>query len=123
MVQGHPISESASAAPQNATLLTVRVISQHPPGGRCTLYADYAQVLGQHLPAHVDLLFSEIRDAHGQGFPSLWIDSMPVKPGDGVILAPEDILAALRDCGLADRGDAALAAALEQALERLLDAG
>lgn len=25
--------------------LHVRVVSQHPPGGRCTLYAGYAEVL------------------------------------------------------------------------------
>lgn len=44
------------------------VVSQHPPGGRCTLYAAYAAVLNACLDARIDVVISTERDAHGAGF-------------------------------------------------------
>jgi cystathionine gamma-synthase len=102
----------------------IQVISQQPPGGRCALYAGYADALARHLKASAELVFSATRDAHGAGFPSLLLDGVPIQPTDGVILMPSDILAALSVQGL--DGDAALglAEALEAPLERMLeDAG
>lgn len=96
--------------------LDIRVISQQPPGGRCTLYAGYADVLARHLSADVERVVSDRRDAHGEGFPSLWLDGAPLQPGDGVILMPADILAAL-----GARGMPGLADALEVPLERMLE--
>jgi cystathionine gamma-synthase len=99
----------------------VRVISQQPPGGRCTLYAGYADVLQRHLKAQAELVFSDRREAHGEGFPSLWLNEAPLQPGDGVILMPTDILAGLAAHGVPEETLAGLAEALEAPLERMLE--
>lgn len=101
--------------------LHVRVISQQPPGGRCNLYGDYAKALASHLDAEAERVDSTLRDAHGEGFPSLWFDDGPVPPADGVILMPDDLVAALEARGVAV--PAALSEALEAALERMLEQG
>ncbi len=101
--------------------LAIRVISQQPPGGRCTLYAGYAQVLAGHFRAHADTVVSTRRDAHGEGFPSLLVNGVALQPGDGVILMPADILSALAAQGLPEDDLAGLAEALEAPLERMLE--
>lgn len=101
--------------------MEVRVISQQPPGGRCTLYAGYAEVLRRHLAARAELIFSQTRASHGEGFPSLWLDGAAVQPEDGVILMPSDILAALAEHGLPEDAMLGLAEALEAPLERMLE--
>ncbi len=101
--------------------LTVRVISQQPPGGRCTLYAGYADVLERQLKARAELVFSDRRDAHGEGFPSLWLNGVPVQPGDGVILMPADLLAQLIAHGVLEDAMFGLAEALEVPLDRMLE--
>lgn len=101
--------------------LTVKVLSQCPPGGRCTLYAGYAGVLERHLKARAELFFSDRRDAHGEGFPSLWLDGAPVQPGDGVILMPADLLAGLAALGVSAEERQGLAEALEAPLDRMLE--
>lgn len=98
----------------------VRVISQQPPGGRCTLYADYAEALRQCLGAEVEVVFSAERCAHGEGFPALWLNGQAVPPADGVILTPEDILQCLSDSALETTALDALSAALNAALDRML---
>lgn len=100
--------------------LDVRVVSQHPPGGRCTLYAGYAEVLAACLDARTNVVFSTERDAHGSGFPSLLLNGLPVQPADGVILAPADLCAALAAAGLDEAALAGLAEALEAPLDRML---
>lgn len=104
-----------------AMALNVSVISQQPPGGRCTLYAGYADVLERHLKARAELVFSDRRDAHGEGFPSLWLNGAPVQPGDGVILMPADILAGLTGHGVPEEALLGLAEALEAPLDRMLE--
>lgn len=98
--------------------IDVRIISQQPPGGRCQLYADYAEALGQCLGAEVETVFSSERCAHGEGFPALWLNGQAVLPADGVILMPEDILQQLS--GIAPERMARLAASLNAALEAML---
>lgn len=78
----------------------VKVISQQPPGGRCTLYARYADAIcaatgWSHAIAH-----SENRDAHGNGFPSLWIRDAALQPEDYFLLTPADIRAHLAGLGI-----------------------
>ena len=75
--------------------MKIRVISQQPPGGRCKLYADYADTLARQLGAATETVYSQTRAAHGNGFPSLWLDGVAVQPEDGLILMPSDIAAAL----------------------------
>lgn len=75
--------------------MDILVISRNPPGGRCTLYARYAETLGKATGRNVAVIFSELGDAHGEGFPCLQLGGVAVQPGDGVILAPEDICSVL----------------------------
>lgn len=100
--------------------LEIRVISQQPPGGRCTLYAGYAEVLATHLGARIEVEFSTERDAHGSGFPSLLVNGLPAQPSDGVILMPADLCAMLA----AEQDETillGLAEALEAPLERMME--
>ncbi|MDP2433933.1 MAG: hypothetical protein Q8O33_18210 [Pseudomonadota bacterium] len=101
--------------------LHVRVISQKPPGGRCTLYAGYADVLERHLEARAELVFTTTRDAHGEGFPSLWLNGAAVLPEDGVILMPADVLTGLKAHGVPEEAMPGLIEALEAPLDRLLE--
>lgn len=102
--------------------LEIRVISQQPPGGRCTLYAGYAEVVADHLEGRTEVVFSAERDAHGSGFPSLLVNGISVQPADGVILMPADVAAALAAHGLSDEAITDLSEALEAPLERMLEA-
>jgi cystathionine gamma-synthase len=100
--------------------LEIRVISQHPPGGRCTLYAGYAEVLATHLGARIEVEYSTERDAHGSGFPSLLVNGLPAQPADGVILMPADLCAMLA-AGRDETILLGLAEALEAPLERMME--
>jgi cystathionine gamma-synthase len=77
----------------------VKVISQQPPGGRCTLYTRYADAIAETLGWSHRIVHDECRDAHGDGFPSLWIRDIAIQPDDGVILSPDDICTFLRQQG------------------------
>lgn len=101
--------------------LQVRVVSQHPPGGRCALYAGYAEVLAAYLDARTEVVISTERDAHGSGFPSLLVNGLPVQPADGVILMPADLCAMLAKAGQDEKSLAGLAVALESPLERMME--
>jgi cystathionine gamma-synthase len=94
--------------------MEITVLSQEPPGGRCALYARYAEVLSAHLDLPLRIVYTAQRGAHGMGFPSLLLDGRAFQPADGVILSPDDICGSL--AGL-DPGDAAELAALLEAIE------
>jgi cystathionine gamma-synthase len=102
-------------------LLSIRVISQKPPGGRCTLYAGYAVALTRLLDARAELVISTTRDAHGEGFPSLWLNGSALQPEDGVILMPADILVGLAALGVPEEAMLGLAEALESLLDRMFE--
>ena len=99
----------------------VRVVSQHPPGGRCSLYAAYAEVLAAHLDTRTEVVVTTERDAHGSGFPSLLLNGVPVQPADGVILMPVDVCAMLVAAGQDEAKLAGLAEALEVPLQRMME--
>jgi cystathionine gamma-synthase len=101
--------------------LHISVVSQHPPGGRCTLYAGYAEVLAAYLEARTEVVISTERDAHGSGFPSLLLNGCPVQPADGVILMPADLCAVLATAGQDETALIGLADALEAPLERMME--
>ena len=101
--------------------LHICVISQNPPGGRCGLYAGYAEVLATRLDARTEVVFSTERDAHGSGFPSLLVNGHPAQPADGVILMPADLCAVLTAAGQDEVTLSGLAEALEAPLERMLE--
>lgn len=101
--------------------LQVRVVSQHPPGGRFALYVGYAEVLAAYLDARTEVVISTERDAHGSGFPSLLVNGLPVQPADGVILMPADLCAMLAKAGQDKKALAGLVEALESPLERMME--
>jgi cystathionine gamma-synthase len=101
--------------------LAVKVISQQPPGGRCNLYAGYAEVLARHLGLTTQVQFSDLRDAHAEGYPSLLLAGQPLAPADGVILMPADLLAGLQAAGIAEQDLQGLAEGLEEPLERMME--
>lgn len=99
-------------------MIDVRVISQTPPGGRCGLYTDYGQALALYLGARFELQITAERDAHGNGFPSIWLNGIPVKPSDGVIVMPEDVVAVLVARGIKVEG--ILNSALDAAVNKMM---
>ena len=99
----------------------IKVISQHPPGGRCTLYALYAEELSSCLGVAKRVIHSECRDAHGEGFPALLVKGVALQPSDGVILSPEDICAGLASAGLDLSAVPDLAVRLEAIQDRFLE--
>lgn len=101
--------------------LQVTIISKYPPGGRCTLYAGYADVLAGHLTGEVAVTYTELADAHANGYPSLLLNGQPVVPADGVILMPADLCAALEGQYVSGEVLLGLAEALEAPLERMMD--
>lgn len=102
-------------------MIDVRVISQQPPGGRCGLYTSYGQILAQHLGSSFHLDISTERDAHGHGFPSIWINGSPLCPSDGVIVMPEDVVAVLISHGITASNDLGLA--LDAEINKMLGEG
>lgn len=98
----------------------VKVISRQPPGGRCTLYARYADVISSALGWSHQVVHDNCRNAHGEGFPSLWVRDVPLQPSDGVILSPDDICNHLAGLGIPDEAVAALRVRLDTSLEDFL---
>ncbi|MBZ0105980.1 MAG: hypothetical protein K8H84_10170 [Sulfuricella denitrificans] len=78
----------------------IKVHSQRQPGGRCTLYALYAEELSSSLGLPRRIIHTDCRDAHSEGFPSLLVRDVSLQPSDGVILSPQDICAGLTAAGL-----------------------
>jgi cystathionine gamma-synthase len=99
----------------------VKVISQQPPGGRCTLYARYADAIAGELDWSHTIVHDECRDAHGEGFPSLWVRDTAIQPADGAILTPEDICDWLRQNGVDDSRADALQLRLQAVLDDFLE--
>lgn len=99
----------------------VQVISQQPPGGRCNLYAGYAEALARQFGVEAEIVYSETRNAHGEGFPSLWLNGVALQPEDGLILMPADITTALDGMGISGAQVQGLAEALDAPLERMME--
>jgi MFS family permease len=124
----HPrLNPASSAEPEKvgagetAALLDVRVISQQQPGGRCQLYAGYANALAGTMGIHHRIEYSDIRDANGHGFPSIWINGTPVAASDGVIVMPADLLAAIGTVGVSV--NPSLEPALDAEVDKMLNEG
>lgn len=98
--------------------MRITVVSKQPPGGRCSLYLRFAEVLRGRLGGEV-----EVRNCVGEAVlppPALLIGDRLVAPSDGVIVAPQDIATALAE-RLPAAGVAALARDLDAALERWME--
>jgi cystathionine gamma-synthase len=85
--------------------MTVTVVSKSPPGGRCTLYARYAEAVSGHFGLAMDIHCPGNEPWEGPPPPAIVIRGLVVEPSDGVIVAPEDIVAVLAKVGLCDRLD------------------
>jgi cystathionine gamma-synthase len=101
--------------------LKITIVSKHPPGGRCTLYAGYAEVLARHLGAEVSVCYTDVADAHAGGYPSLILNGETLLPADGVILMPADLCRAVAAHGVAADALLGLIEALEAPLDRMMD--
>ncbi|MDD5328373.1 MAG: hypothetical protein PHX38_00080 [Sulfuricella sp.] len=99
----------------------IKVLSQNPPGGRCTLYARYAEELSSSLGLAKRVIHTDCRDAHGEGFPALRVNGVALQPSDGVILSPEDIYAGLMAIGVDLNAAPDLVVRLGAVLERFLE--
>jgi cystathionine gamma-synthase len=97
--------------------MSITVVSKSPPGGRCTLYARYAEALAGHYGLTVDIHCPGETAMDGPDPPALVIRGRTVAPSDGVIVAPEDIARTLAQAGL---DDGRLAECLSE-LERIQD--
>jgi cystathionine gamma-synthase len=99
-----------------------KLISRQPPGGRCTLYADYLRQISLHLavPVTVSCHFEPPHDA--PRLPALVVHGKAVEPADEVVLSPDDVCARLAEVGIDPdhNPDPDLRRALKAALERLL---
>lgn len=76
------------------------MISQLPPGGRCTLYSRYAEAVSRATGWSHGIVHSQERDAHGAGFPSLVIRDVALQPEDYFMLTADDICAHLAGLGV-----------------------
>lgn len=83
--------------------MSITVVSKSPAGGRCTLYARYAEALSGHFGLSVDIHCPGNEPREGPPPPALVIRGLVVQPSDGVIVAPEDIVAVLTQAGLCER--------------------
>lgn len=83
--------------------MALTVVSKSPPGGRCTLYARYAEALSDHFGLTVDIHCPGNEPREGPPPPALVIRGHEVVPSDGVIVAPEDIVAVLSLADLCER--------------------
>jgi len=78
--------------------LTVTVLSNNPAGGRCSLYANYAQELSSTLGFTMQIIYPDESRKHRP--PGLLLDGRPVMPNDGVIIDTDDICKAIEQTGL-----------------------
>lgn len=99
----------------------IKVLLQHQPGGRCTLYACYAEKISSSLGLAMRLIHTDCRDAHGEGFLSMRVNGVVLQPSDGMILSPEDICIELASAGMDLSVCPELALQLEAILERFLE--
>ena len=99
---------------------SIKVVSRQPPGGRCTLYADYVREISLHLRLPVTVVYHVDATEVGPPAPALLINGEELAPSDGVIISPDDLLRGLADAGIELGKAPDLLAALEAVQERML---
>lgn len=80
--------------------MKVTIVSKNPPGGRCTLYLRYAEVIAEGCGAEVEAVYPAT--ANGIEPPALLVDGRPIAPSDGLILSPTDVHSGLAGAGCPD---------------------
>ena len=101
----------------------IKVISNKLPGGRCKLYAAYAEEASRCFGLSMEIDYHDIKEPHGEGYPSLMIGDEHLLPSDGVILSPEDICAAFEKEGISLQAAPGFQAKLEEIHESILQGG
>lgn len=99
---------------------SITVLSKRPPGGRCTLYIQYAEAIAAALRLAVKVEYPET-SAAGHHAPGLMVRDRLITPSDGVILSPDDVYQGLRQAGCALEKAPGLLQQLEAIQERLLE--
>jgi hypothetical protein len=94
--------------------MKVTVVSKDPPGGRCTLYLRYAEVIADGCGAEVETVYPATGSAIEP--PALLVDGRLIAPSDGLILSPMDVHLGLVGAGCPD-----LLNRLEAAEARFMD--
>ena len=101
--------------------MTLTVFSNSPPGGRCTLYARYADTIARVFDdVSVNVAYPGKNPGSGPAAPALAIGNRVVAPSDGVIVAPDDIAHTLAEIGV--DGAAECLTSLERVQEEFLSA-
>lgn len=93
--------------------MKITIVSKDPPGGRCTLYRRYAEVIAEGCGAEVETVFPAAGSAVEP--PALLVDGSVIAPADGLILSPMDV-----HLGLAGAGCPDLSTRLEAAEARFM---
>ena len=99
--------------------LTLTILSNNPPGGRCTLYAQYAKELSHAFDLKIKIICPD--EDHIHRAPGLLIADRPVRPADGIMIDPDDISLVLKQAGLQSDKMADIHQRLEQLLENTLN--
>ncbi len=104
--------------------MKISVVSKQPPGGRCTLYMRFADAVADVVGGRAEILYPQPQFPFPETplppAPALLVEDHLVAPADGVILAPEEVCAAVVAAGF--DGDAAdLLQTLETAQERMME--
>ncbi len=98
----------------------IKVVSRQPPGGRCTLYADYVREISLHLRLPFTVVYHVEKPEVGPPAPALLIDGKELLPSDGVIISPDDLLRGLAAAGVDTNKAPDLLRILEAVQERML---
>ena len=100
--------------------LSITVLSKKPAGGRCTLYAKYAQLLESSLGFTVHTLYPG--ENQQPAAPGLLIDDKIILPNDGVIIDADDIYKALEQAGFDADSLSQVSVELELLIEEVMSA-
>jgi cystathionine gamma-synthase len=98
---------------------TLTVLSNNPPGGRCKLYKQYAKELSQTFNLQINTICPDKEYIHSA--PSILIDTILIKPADGVIIDPDDILRTINKAGIKSNQMTGLHERLEKLIEKMLN--
>ncbi|MBF0267348.1 MAG: hypothetical protein HQL44_02030 [Alphaproteobacteria bacterium] len=94
--------------------MKITIVSKKPPGGRCTLYGYYAQVVADALGGAIETTFPGPEDEVQP--PGFMLEDRLIIPADGLILSPSDV-----HDGLGKDGSPSLLARLEEAEARFME--
>lgn len=98
--------------------MKISVVSKNPPGGRCTLYCRYADVLALQTNGMVEVTYGAAEDTIAP--PALVVAGRQVAPADGLVLDPIEVHAAALAAGFEGDGQTLLLA-LETAQEKMME--